>query len=115
MRNAVRFSAGNRWGIRPLPSLTPSPAPTPRPNSGRRSGMDQALAGRPGPCYLAVGSKSRPQPLRRWDAMNGATSAWYHGGDLEYGEPKGTYLYVTDRRQFAEAHAGEHPNGRVYR
>jgi hypothetical protein len=37
-----------------------------------------------------------------------ASTTWYHGGNLQDGEPKGTYLYVTDELRFAKAHAGEH-------
>jgi hypothetical protein len=45
-----------------------------------------------------------------------AHTDWYHGGDFLEGKPKGTYLDVTDSRQHAEVHAGEHlPNGKVYR
>jgi hypothetical protein len=44
-----------------------------------------------------------------------ANTTWYHGGDLKNGKRTGTYVYVTDRRQYAEAHAREHANGAVYR
>lgn len=39
---------------------------------------------------------------------------WYHGGRLEDGKPKGTYLYVSNARNHAKAHANEQ-NGNVYR
>ena len=42
--------------------------------------------------------------------MDGKT--WYHGGDFRNGKPKGTYVYVTDNRRLAEAHAK--PNGTLY-
>jgi hypothetical protein len=31
--------------------------------------------------------------------------AWYHGGDLHGGTPKGTYLYVTPQPWHARGHA----------
>ena len=41
-------------------------------------------------------------------------TAWYHGGDLVKGKPKGPYLYVTDHLGLAEEHARE-DSGKVYR
>ena len=40
---------------------------------------------------------------------------WYHGGNLEEGKPKGTYLYVTNTPGRAKLEANKSPNGKAYR